>query len=166
MARNLEIKIKLNSFEVVKELLEERGIGIVDILNQQDTYYSWTKGLLKLRSVNGRYELIKYLRDEVNKERWSDYFILEISSSNAEDFLNDIMEVETVVKKRRELYLYKNTRIHLDNVYDLGFFLELETIVNDSLEDAKNEFDEIVDILGLDTTQQIKTSYRNLMMDK
>lgn len=166
MARNLELKLKLSSFDDVKKILVENSVEQNALLNQQDTYYKWTKGLLKLRSVNGKYELIKYSRDEVNKERWSDYFILNINSEDAEKFLDDILNVETVVTKKRELFLYKNTRIHLDDVVDLGCFLELETVVQDDLDFAKNEFDEVVALLKLDLTNQIKTSYRNLMMHK
>ena len=166
MARNLELKIKLKSFNDVQSCLKAANIWQEEILRQQDTYYKWSKGLLKLRSVNGRYELIKYSRDEVNRERWSDYFILNITSTDAEGFLDDILEVEAVVKKTRQLFLYKNTRIHLDDVFSLGLFLELETVVNESLDMAKNEFEEVVKILNLDISQQIKGSYRNLIMQK
>jgi predicted adenylyl cyclase CyaB len=166
VARNLELKIKLKSFNDVQSCLKAANIWQEEILRQQDTYYKWSKGLLKLRSVNGRYELIKYSRDEVNRERWSDYFILNITSTDAEGFLDDILEVEAVVKKTRQLFLYKNTRIHLDDVFSLGLFLELETVVNESLDMAKNEFEEVVKILNLDISQQIKGSYRNLIMQK
>jgi predicted adenylyl cyclase CyaB len=166
MARNLELKIKLESLSEIKQTLEENFINQTELLKQQDTYYKWDNGLLKLRSVNGKYELIKYSRDEVNKERWSDYFILNITSENAEEFFSNILTVETVVKKNRELYIYKNTRIHLDDVSELGYYLELETVVLNGLQDAKVEFDEVVKMLKLNLDNQIKASYRNLMLKK
>ena len=38
--------------------------------------------------------------------------------------LAEALGVRSVVRKRREIYLYHNVRIHLDEVCDLGRFLE------------------------------------------
>lgn len=166
MARNLELKTRLNNFEEINEILKAKDITRKDLLMQKDTYYYWEKGLLKLRSVNGSFEFIKYNRDESGENRWSDYFVLEISDDEVEKFFENILNVETVVKKKRELFIYEHTRIHLDDVEVLGKFLELETVVAGDLEDAKKEFEEVVSFLKLDTSNQIKTSYRNLMLEK
>jgi predicted adenylyl cyclase CyaB len=68
--------------------------------------------------------------------------------------------------KTRKLYIYKNTRIHLDEVKNLGNFLELETVVKGNMKEGKTEFDEIVELLKLDISKQIKSSYRTLLMNK
>ena len=164
MAKNLEIKLSLDSHEDVKAILIENKCKRSGVLNQKDTYYEWKKGLLKLRSVNGVYEFIKYNRDESGADRWSDYTILNISDETAETFFKEVLEVETIVMKKRELYLYKNTRIHLDEVDKLGYFLELETVVTGNLDEAKQEFGEVMNLLKLDKSQQILASYRNLML--
>ena len=54
------------------------------------------------------------------------------------------LKVEAVVEKKRLLYMYDNTRIHLDEVKGLGKFLELETLVLSGLKDAKNRFNKII----------------------
>ncbi|MBN1301543.1 MAG: class IV adenylate cyclase [Melioribacteraceae bacterium] len=167
MARNLELKIEVDSFEHIIETLKQKGIFQSRLLVQKDTYYKWYKGLLKLRTVNGMYELIKYKRDEKNEDRWSDYFVINIEGYDPELFLSDIFETEVIVEKRRELILYKNTRIHLDEVDKLGNFIELETVVsNGDLVSAKREFNEVVTLLKLDLKKQIKKSYRNLLIEK
>jgi adenylate cyclase class IV len=49
----------------------------------------------------------------------------------------------------------------------LGNFLELETVVNNiSQQKAKIEFEEVVKFLELDFEDQIKKSYRDLMLAK
>lgn len=76
------------------------------------------------------------------------------------------LETETVVEKHRQLYLYDNTRIHLDEVKGLGSFLELETLVINGKEDAEKRFKEIIKLLGLKTENEIRKSYRDLMLEK
>ncbi len=167
MAVNLEIKTKLESFEKILKILNEKKVMHNKEILQKDIYYKVKNGLLKLRKHNDGYELIKYLRNEKDGERWSNYFVLNISGENVENYFDDLFEIETIVEKTRELYIYKNTRIHLDKVNSLGNFLELETVVNNiSQQEAKIEFDEVVKFLKLDFEDQIKKSYRDLMLAK
>jgi predicted adenylyl cyclase CyaB len=166
MARNLEIKIKLDSFGDIIERLGNMGASDEGILNQKDIYYHINNGLLKLRVQDGENLLIKYNRDETGSDRWSDYDILKLEGGDAEKYLNDIFTIETTVIKERKLYLFKDTRIHLDSVTGLGLFLELETVVTSSLNNAKRLFGEMVQLLELDTSRQILKSYRDLLIGK
>jgi len=162
MPLNLELKIRLDSFIEVKEHLNKIKAEYKGILNQRDVYYTSISGLLKLRTVNGSQELIRYNRDESGNNRFSDYHVMHINAPDAESFFNEILASETVVEKQRELYLFDNTRIHLDMVEGLGNFLELETLVISSKEDAEKRFARIVELLKLDLSKQIKASYKNL----
>ncbi len=163
MPTNLELKAKLDSFRKIKRILKQINAEYKGVLKQKDTYYKANKFLLKLRRVNGKYELIKYIRDEKGKKRWSNFELLFIEGKNPEKYLAEILKPEAVVEKTRELYMYKNTRIHLDNVKNLGRFIELETVVDKGKRDAQKRFDELVDLLELDKNNQIKTSYRFLI---
>jgi len=167
MATNLELKIKLNSFGEIIENIKNNKILHIKTLLQKDTYYKIHDGLLKLRKQNDNFELIKYKRNEKNGERWSNYFVLNVSGENAENYFDDLFEIETVVEKTRELYIYENTRIHLDEVKSLGKFLELETVVDKlSKEESIKEFNEVVKILHLNISDQIRKSYRDLLLKK
>jgi len=166
MAQNIELKIKLEEFSVVTEILHQNNIKLETILRQRDIYYKNKNGLLKLRIYNGSGELIFYQRNEDDKDRVSNYHLLKVDPGYAEDFFSKLFEIEVEVIKERRLYLYKNTRIHLDEVDKLGSFLELETVVNTSLHEGKNEFSEVVQLLNLDLNKQIKTSYRTLLLEK
>jgi len=166
MARNLEIKVKLNSLKPVRKILSENKIELVEVLNQKDIYYKVENGLLKLRIENDNETLIFYDRNEKSAKRWSDYFLLDLTNQNAEQFLSKFLKKIVEVKKVRELYLYNNTRIHLDKVDKLGYFLELETRVVNGLRDAERRFKYLVDLLQLKRYNEIRDSYRNLLFEK
>ncbi|MBS3944158.1 MAG: class IV adenylate cyclase [Melioribacter sp.] len=165
MALNLELKIKVNSRKYLLEKIKSSKAKYSKIINQKDVYYKIRKGLLKLRIENGTYTLIKYLRDEKGK-RWSNYHLLTLIGENPESYLKDIFKIDIVVEKKRELYMYKNTRIHLDSVKGLGNFLELESVVINNKKESEIEFNEAVKFLDLDPTKQLKTSYKNLLKQK
>ena len=166
MPLNLELKVKLHSFEETESLLKKINAELTAELNQKDVYYKVPDGLLKLRIENGNQSLIKYLRNEDGGDRFSDYDVLYFSSGEGEKFLASLFKVEAVVEKKRILYMYDNTRVHLDSVKNLGTFLELETLVINGKEDAVRRFDKIIGLLKLDTGAQIKKSYRDLIIEK
>ncbi|MCX7876450.1 MAG: class IV adenylate cyclase [Melioribacteraceae bacterium] len=165
MALNLELKIKVKSFDEFEKILNDINANYVGIINQKDIYYKFKNGLLKLRVENNSYTLIKYLRNEKNK-RWSNYELLELKGKNPEKYLKEILQEEIIVKKKRKLYLFNNTRIHLDEVSSLGKFLELETLLIGDKNDATKRFIEIKNILGLNDYQEIRKSYKNLLEEK
>ena len=165
MGLNLELKIKADISEVKNLVINELGGEFVEILLQKDTYYKYSDGLVKLREQNGDFSMIKYNREEEEFDRWSNYSILKIAGENIEDFFNDILILEVCVEKKRDLYLYKNTRIHLDIVKDLGEFVELETVSDNLSEsEAKIEFENVVKILKLNKKEEIRKSYRDLLI--
>lgn len=166
MAQNLELKIKLDSPELVESILGKNKVQLSELLKQKDIYYSIENGLLKLRVEGDKYYLIKYLRNESGTNRWSNYEIIQLTNGKVEKFLSDIFTVETTVTKTRKLYWLLNTRIHIDEVENLGNFLELETIVEGNQKDAKNRFDKVVELLNIDLSRQIKCSYRDLLLEK
>lgn len=165
MPLNLELKIKVDSHAKLLRLLNKMNAEFEGLLIQKDIYYKVKKGLLKLRVEGGTYTLIKYLRDEKGK-RWSNYELLKLEGRNPEKYLCDILEVATVVEKKRKLYLHNNTRIHLDEIKRLGKFLELETLLTGNRHDAQKRFNETVELLELDLSNQIRSSYKTLLLDK
>lgn len=166
MPKNLEIKIRLKSFDFVKSIIKKKKIKLVEKLKQKDIYYSVPDGLLKLRIENGNSSIIFYNRDEKSKNRWSDFDVIHFSDGDAEKFFARLFKVTAEVEKIRELYIYNNTRIHLDSVKKLGLFLELETMVVDGMRDAKQRFANTIELLNLNVENEIRSSYKNLITKK
>ena len=164
MPTNLELKISVTSHQSLKKILKKIGAESKGMLKQKDVYYSVPSGLLKLRIENGQESLIFYNRNENDKNRWSDFKVLQFTNAKGEKFFNNLFNVEVIVKKKRELYYYDDTRIHLDKVFNLGNFLELETLVINGKADAKKRFEKIIGLLKLDESKQIRKSYRDLLI--
>ena len=165
MPINLELKIRVTSHQSLKKILEQIGAENKGMLKQKDVYYSVPNGLLKLRIENGNESLIFYNRNENDENRWSDFEVLQFANAKGEKFFSKLFDVEIIVKKKRELFYYDDTRIHLDKVNNLGKFLELETLVINGKADAQKRFAKIISLLKLDESKQIRKSYRDLLMD-
>jgi predicted adenylyl cyclase CyaB len=81
-----------------------------------------------------------------------------------EAVLSRSLGVRGVVEKVRRLYLWRHTRIHLDEVIGLGSFMELETVVlGISREEAEVEAREMIAILGLDPARFLDRPYLELL---
>jgi predicted adenylyl cyclase CyaB len=97
---------------------------------QVDTYFRTATGRLKLResSLSGA-QLVPYLRSDAPQARRSDYVVVPVPDPEAtRRLLAELLGVHRVVRKRREIALFENVRIHLDQVEGLGDFLELEAV--------------------------------------
>ena len=133
---------------------------------QRDVFFRVPEGYLKLRTAqSGPAELIAYVRDAGTDPRPSDYDIAPIADPIAmEVVLSRSLGVRDVVEKVRRLYLWRHTRIHLDEVTGLGSFLELETVVRGiSREDAEAEAQELIGILGLDPALFLDRPYLEMI---
>ena len=83
-------------------------------------------GRLKLREIDGQpAQLIAYNRSDTPAARPSDYRIVEFAddrvTSQLYELFNAALGILAIVKKTREVFLYHNVRIHLDEVVGAGF---------------------------------------------
>lgn len=97
---------------------------------QRDTYFAVAKGGLKLREEQpGRPHLVQFERASEPQQRESRYRIIEVGDGEAlRAALAATIGIRGVVVKRRHLLLWQNVRIHLDEVEQLGTFIELEAV--------------------------------------
>src|SRR5271157_2513169 len=169
--KNIELKIFLDDAETLTPTLREINAKYKGILHQIDNYYRCSSGRLKLRCINAReYELIFYTRPDSLSVKISDYHIFRIGKKRikrTKSFLTRTFGKLVTVEKKRSLWMYKNTRVHLDNVKDLGKFLELETVVKrGGIKKAKKEYAEIMTLLNLSRYKKERKSYSDLLLKK
>mgnify|MGYP001569264573 CR=1 FL=1 len=166
--KNLELKVELKNFDDIIQdiaLLKVKEIGILD---QTDKYFLIGKKRLKLRDMGNESHLIYYSRPDVQGSRVSKYYVFRFTGQQKtvlEKILKLFFTIKVTVIKKRALYLYKHTRIHLDKVENLGNFLELETIFDKKFPryDFYHEHDMVTKILGLSRYKKISSSYSDLV---
>jgi adenylate cyclase class 2 len=97
---------------------------------QRDTYFDVPRGGLKLREERpGRPHLIQFERPNQLQQRESRYRIVPINDAQGlSAALEAAVGIRVVVAKRRRLRIWRDVRIHLDEVDGLGTFIELEAV--------------------------------------
>ena len=167
--QNIELKVRVKDFKTIEKDLKKIGAKYQGVLKQKDTYYNCAKGRLKIREINNKkFELIFYQRPDKAINKLCDFLVVPIKKQELKQIKNLFalaMGVKVIVSKNRKLWLYKNTRVHLDNVDGLGKFLELETVLEKiSQFVGQKEYTGIFDILKLDRFAKIKRSYSDLLL--
>jgi predicted adenylyl cyclase CyaB len=169
MGCNIEIKAKIDEFESIRFKLANLK---PEIFKQKDFFINSNEGRLKFRQYeNYKSQLIYYERDEQNYLMPSQFKIYtypdKIKSRLALKKFKNNYGLKGVVKKTREYYRDGNVRIHLDDVQNLGKFIEIEVVVdsNTNIENAKkiaeNYFHKI---LAIPIKQTISSSYIELIL--
>src|SRR4051794_8194198 len=132
MAKNIEIKAKCNDLAAARRGAKRVGARRVGVLHQVDTYFHVARGRLKLREIRGGgAELIWYVRQNRAAARESNYALVAVEEPGPlKRALAAALGVRSVVRKRRELWMYENVRIHLDEVEGLGRFIEFEAVMS------------------------------------
>lgn len=138
LRRNIEVKIRLDSIAEARRMAEQVATEHLGLQVQVDTYFRCRSGRLKLRLINDESaQLIWYARSDRAQARQSQYYLLDVSEpALARQLLTAAMGITQIVEKRREIFLYQNVRIHLDEVVDLGSFLEFEAVLSASQDPA------------------------------
>lgn len=170
MAKNLEYKVQYEALNRILPKLRILGATHQETIHQVDTYFNCAKGRLKLRETDNADEgwLIFYERPNETVSRYSLYQLCKIAKgSTLRELLTAALHVKTVVKKERSVWMYKNTRIHLDRVDALGEYVELETVFQGQTEaDAITEHDHVKHTLELNIAESIAVSYSDLSIQK
>jgi adenylate cyclase class IV len=151
-ARNIELKARLHDLRAARQTATRLATDFLGIQQQIDTYFHCPEGRLKLRetayldpvaassplatarAASSRNELIWYDRPDDAHAKQSDYQLIEVSAHRARQLKHE-MGIRVIVIKRREVFLHRNVRIHLDEVYGLGEFIEFEAVLGWGIDD-------------------------------
>jgi predicted adenylyl cyclase CyaB len=167
MAENIEIKAKSSDFRKQKELAAGISDSPPEIIRQEDTFFHVPKGRLKLRILSdGSGEIIHYERPASKNPRPCKYHIVRIHDPESlKPVLASALGEEGTVRKIRTLYLFGQTRIHLDRVEDLGEFIELEYVLKNDADRTRGhrEIEHLMELLKIHNDDLIGRPYIDLM---
>jgi predicted adenylyl cyclase CyaB len=126
---NVEIKARCANPECIRTCLRASHAEFRGVDAQVDTYFQVPRGRLKLREGNIENNLIYYERGNEVGPKDSHVSLLPISpDSPLKNMLVQALGVLVVVEKRREIYFVENVKFHIDEVRNLGSFVEIEAI--------------------------------------
>ncbi len=149
--KNLELKAELRDPNLARLICKQLKASRIGLIRQTDTYYNVARGRLKKReSVAiergvGSPEPIEYVfyeRPDTVTPKVSEYH-LYTAEQVQERFGEQELPVWLQVVKNRELFLYESTRIHIDDVLDLGWYFEYEILI-----DHRSNMDDANDLAG------------------
>lgn len=170
MPNNIEIKAKVHDMPYLENNVRNLTKSEPILMLQEDYFFNVSHGRLKLRVLSsGRAELIFYDRPSVAGPKQSAYSKTEIIDPQAlKELLATALGIMGVVRKTRKLYLYGQTRIHLDDVEGLGHFLELEVMLQDNQtnEDGSAIAEDMMRQLHIGRQDLVDVAYIDLMQKK
>ena len=167
MPANIEIKARVRDFVDIRSRAEKLSDTSVEVIPQEDTFFSVPQGRLKLRVLAPDHgELIYYTRPDQEGPKRSDYHIAHTSDpENLKHVLELAYGVRGMVKKTRYLYIVGQTRVHLDDVEGLGQFMELEVVMKERQSDAEGQAiaEDLMSSLGVERNDLIDGAYMDLL---
>ncbi|MFK7979129.1 MAG: class IV adenylate cyclase [Saprospiraceae bacterium] len=165
----IEIKAKCVDAAQIRTLLQANKAAFKGIDHQIDTYFKAPIGRLKLREGNIENTLIHYNRPNQAGPKNSQVTYRRLPpNSDLKDVLAAAMGILTVVDKKRGIYFIDNVKFHLDEVKNLGTFVEIEAIDETGeigIEKLKEQCAYYMALFAIQSSDLIDVSYSDLMME-
>lgn len=114
-------------------------------------------------------KLVQYNRPDITGPKLSEFNILETDNPKMlHKILEESVGILGEVKKERWLFLYEQTRIHLDKVDGLGTFLEFEVCLRPSqtIEDGKIIADKLTELFQICPKDLMAGAYLDELLPK
>jgi predicted adenylyl cyclase CyaB len=165
--KNLELKAAAGDLSRLRRVL--RAVGARHEprpLDQADWYFAVPHGRLKLRQRKGEptAELIFYVRPDATRARTSEYQKMPIAdAAGMLRLLRTMFTPGVCVRKRRDLWFYGETRVHLDRVKGLGSFVEIEVPFSRNATAARRVMGTLTVRLGIEPHDVLASSYADLL---
>lgn len=173
MNRNIEIKARVPNAARFSAMIE-RAEGLADngptVIHQDDTFFNCQHGRLKLRKFSeSDGELIYYDRPDSIEPEESQYIVSPTATPDSlRQALSLSLGIRGSVRKRRVLYLVGQTRIHFDDVEDLGKFIELEVMLQpeQNRTEGVRIANDLMSNLGIEKTSLVDKAYIDLLVER
>jgi predicted adenylyl cyclase CyaB len=170
--RNVELKARDPAPERSLAACEQLdGADDHGTLWQRDTYFHVPGGRLKLREEepgDGPL-LIQYRRPDADDARVSRYRLVRVDDAAVcRAALDAALGTRLVVEKRRRLFVWQEVRIHLDEVVDLGSFVEFEAVAppTSDLSRERERVAALRELLAVADDDLVAVGYADLLAGK
>lgn len=167
MARNVEIKARVADLALTCKRVEMIADSGPSVIEQEDTFFVCSNGYLKVRIFSETEgELIYYKRPDSAEPSISHYIRSKSSDPRSLcGLLSSALGIRGIIRKKRTLYITGQTRIHLDQVENLGSFIELEVVLSpqQTTSEGISIAQEIMEKLGINKGDLVGEAYIDLL---
>ena len=167
---NVEIKASCSNPEFIRNYLFTKNAKFIGTDRQIDTYFNVTNGRLKLREGVIENNLIFYERNNQPGPKSSFFNLIKISDPNGlKEVLKNSIGIKMIVTKKREIYYIGNIKFHIDEVDELGSFVEIEAgnILVDLTElELTEQCNFYMKEFGINNNDLIAESYSDMLIKK
>jgi adenylate cyclase, class 2 len=164
--QNLEAKFRLYDLERARKQAEAIKYQFQATLVQRDTFFRVKEGKLKLREEESGAWMIFYGRQDSQDLKLSSYEIVPIAEpEKTREMMTQALGTIATVRKTRILMMRDNVRLHLDRVYGLGEFGEIEAVLGEhgDPERSRPAVDELLSALDVNRKNLIAASYFEML---
>lgn len=168
MHLNIEIKARCPDPAQIHAKLRALRADFRGIDHQIDTYFQLPSGRLKLREGTIERSLIFYERPDQTGPKPSHVRLYQVGTNSADlrALLTDALGILQIVDKQRAIYFVDNVKFHVDEVQQLGSFVEIEAIDQDGslgADHLRQQCDHYLDYLEITSDQLIDRSYSDML---
>jgi len=167
---NVEIKARCSNPERIHTILKDSGARYAGRDYQIDTYYVAPQGRLKLRQGNIENALIAYDRANQSGPKQSNVLLYRTGdSAGLKAILNKTLQTQVIVDKQRDIYFIDDVKFHIDEVKDLGSFVEIEVIDKtgtQSEETLRGKCNYYLQLLEISDEDLLTHSYSDMLINK
>jgi len=169
--QNVEIKARCNEPERIRSILENQNADFIGLDRQVDSYFNVKEGRLKLREGTIENNLIYYRRPDSKEPKDSDIELIPMPdkmSADMKNLLKKSLGIWITVEKEREIYFIDNVKFHIDEVKQLGSFVEIEAIDKDGSKDMGELYKQCLyymDLLKIEDSALVDVSYSDMLAE-
>jgi len=167
---NIEIKARCQNPDQIRAILKQHQAQFKGEDHQIDTYFHCHHGRLKLREGNVENYLIHYLREDSAAPKQSAVTLYRpLPDMALKQILTQALGVLVVVDKIREIYFIDNVKFHIDQVQQLGAFVEIEAIdFSGEIGTAqlRQQCEFYMRLFGIHAEDLIERSYSDMLLDQ
>ena len=169
MPKNVEIKARCTNPDAIHQILKGKNARFVGVDHQIDTYFNVPNGRMKLREGNIENQLIFYKRSDQSGPKKSEVILYPSQpDSTLKQLLIESIGQKVVVDKQRAIYFIENVKFHVDEVEQLGSFVEIEAIDRTDeipLEKLDEQCRFYMEVLHIANEDLLEVSYSDLLLD-
>lgn len=180
MKKEIEVKAKVSHFQDLKSKLEDIGCEFSQSTRQEDDVFENFDG--DYTTFTSETNFLR-IRKEIKNEKTRILFTLkrpqkneldciekEVEISDAQEFEDALVLIgyhkAVSVYKNRSKTKYKDMEICLDEVDELGSFIEVEKITEGESDDVQEELFTFLESIGVEREDRVMNGYDTLMYKK